>query len=333
MTQMVPLTLAVHDYDHVRDLASGAVGVEGVDADAACTIRSRRSSSASPAFANGTSRSCRSRSTARCAPPATTRWSRSPCSPRAPSATRRSSSAPTVPSIDPAALAGARIGVPEWTQTATVYARGVLAHEFGVALARRQLGPGRHQRAGPHGGRRGHAAARRVADADARGHAQRPAARRRDRRADRRPPADRFRARQRSDRAPVLRLPRGRGALLPPTPACSRSCTWSRCGRAPRAPSVDRDEPADRLRGGQAAQPRPARSTPTRRASRCPGARPTRSARRQLIGERLLALRHRAQPPTLESVPRADAVEQGVCARRLTAEELFVPEVQDRFTV
>jgi 4,5-dihydroxyphthalate decarboxylase len=29
---------------------------------------------------------------------------------------------------------GARIGVPEWTQTATVYARGVLAHEYGVAV-------------------------------------------------------------------------------------------------------------------------------------------------------------------------------------------------------
>src|SRR6202035_1667180 len=39
------------------------------------------------------------------------------------------------PVDDPGALAGARIGVPEWSQTATVYARGVLAHEFGVALS------------------------------------------------------------------------------------------------------------------------------------------------------------------------------------------------------
>jgi len=30
MAQRIPLTLAVHDYDHVRDLATGAVGVEGV---------------------------------------------------------------------------------------------------------------------------------------------------------------------------------------------------------------------------------------------------------------------------------------------------------------
>src|SRR3954454_6866435 len=33
---------------------------------------------------------------------------------------------------DPRALR--RVGVPEWTQTATVYARGLLEHEFGVGL-------------------------------------------------------------------------------------------------------------------------------------------------------------------------------------------------------
>ena len=35
---------------------------------------------------------------------------------------------------DPEQLRGRRIGIPEWTQTATVYARGVLAHDYGVAL-------------------------------------------------------------------------------------------------------------------------------------------------------------------------------------------------------
>lgn len=35
---------------------------------------------------------------------------------------------------EPGDLAGRRIGVPEWAQTATVYARGLLSHEFGVPL-------------------------------------------------------------------------------------------------------------------------------------------------------------------------------------------------------
>src|SRR2546421_485326 len=34
------------------------------------------------------------------------------------------------PVDDPSALAGRRIGVPEWTQTATVYARGLLQHQY-----------------------------------------------------------------------------------------------------------------------------------------------------------------------------------------------------------
>ena len=39
------------------------------------------------------------------------------------------------PVDDPSALSGARIGIPEWTQTATVYARAILEHEFGSACA------------------------------------------------------------------------------------------------------------------------------------------------------------------------------------------------------
>jgi 4,5-dihydroxyphthalate decarboxylase len=35
---------------------------------------------------------------------------------------------------EPGQLRGRRIGIPEWTQTATVYARGLLAHEYGVPL-------------------------------------------------------------------------------------------------------------------------------------------------------------------------------------------------------
>lgn len=38
------------------------------------------------------------------------------------------------PVDEPAALAGMRIGIPEWTQTATVYARALLQHQYGVDL-------------------------------------------------------------------------------------------------------------------------------------------------------------------------------------------------------
>jgi 4,5-dihydroxyphthalate decarboxylase len=38
------------------------------------------------------------------------------------------------PISEPEQLRGRRIGIPEWTQTATVYARGVLADDYGVAL-------------------------------------------------------------------------------------------------------------------------------------------------------------------------------------------------------
>lgn len=133
MAEPLPLTFAVHDYDHVRDLASGAVAVEGVSLRCLqhpveeiffrlvrfrewdiselslakyCSLRAAgdRSLIAIPAF---TSRAFRH-------------------------------SAIFVrddgPRDEPGALAGGRIGVPEWTQTATVYARGLLAHEYGVAL-------------------------------------------------------------------------------------------------------------------------------------------------------------------------------------------------------
>lgn len=130
---LVPLTVATADYDHVRDLASGAVSVEGavlnwlhfpveeiffrfthfrewdiseLSLAKYCSLRSAGDDSivAIPVF---TSRAFRH------------------------SAIFVRADGP----IDaPAELKGGRIGVPEWTQTATVYARGILEHEFGVGL-------------------------------------------------------------------------------------------------------------------------------------------------------------------------------------------------------
>src|SRR5207244_11258370 len=36
---------------------------------------------------------------------------------------------------DPAQLAGKRVGVPEWAQTAGIYARGSLMHQYGLQLS------------------------------------------------------------------------------------------------------------------------------------------------------------------------------------------------------
>jgi 4,5-dihydroxyphthalate decarboxylase len=129
----VALTMAISDYDHVRDLTDGRVRAEGVDLtwlelpveeiffrftkfrewDVSelslakyCALRSQgdRSIVGIPVF---------------------------------PSRVFRHSALfvrADGPVDDPAALRGGRIGVPEWTVTATVYGRGLLEHEYGVAL-------------------------------------------------------------------------------------------------------------------------------------------------------------------------------------------------------
>jgi 4,5-dihydroxyphthalate decarboxylase len=131
--QLLPLTLGVNDYDHVRDVVSGAVPVEGValtclqfgveeiffrfthfrEWDVSelslakyCSLRAAGDDSlvAIPVFISRAFRH---------------------------SAIFVRDDGP----VDrPEALAGRRIGIPEWTQTATVYARGLLAHDHGVAL-------------------------------------------------------------------------------------------------------------------------------------------------------------------------------------------------------
>ena len=56
------------------------------------------------------------------------------CFHRASSATRRSIVRTRQPAHPARELAGKRIGVPEWAQTAAMYSRGLLAHEYGVDL-------------------------------------------------------------------------------------------------------------------------------------------------------------------------------------------------------
>jgi 4,5-dihydroxyphthalate decarboxylase len=129
----VRLTMALSDYDHVRDLVSGRVPVAGVDLTCLtfeveeiffrftrhrewevselslakyCALRGRDDDSvvAIPVF---------------------------------PSRSFRHAALyvrPDGPVDDPGALRGGRIGIPEWTITAVVWGRGVLAEEHGVAL-------------------------------------------------------------------------------------------------------------------------------------------------------------------------------------------------------
>jgi 4,5-dihydroxyphthalate decarboxylase len=127
------LTVAISDYDHVRDFASGAVRADGIDTNfltlsieeiffrftkfrewdvsemsmgkyVALRSQDDRSLSAIPVF---------------------------------PSRVFRHSSIYVRrdgPVSVPADLKGRRIGLPEWAQTAAVYSRGALMHQYGLAL-------------------------------------------------------------------------------------------------------------------------------------------------------------------------------------------------------
>src|SRR5688500_12432905 len=133
LVSRIPLTLAISHYDHVTDLVTGRVPVEGVeltclnlqieeiffrqfnyrDFDVSevsmgkyCSLVSQGDSPlvAIPVF---------------------------------PSRVARHSSIyirRDGPVKAPADLAGKRIGIPEWAQTASVYSRGLLAHQYGIDL-------------------------------------------------------------------------------------------------------------------------------------------------------------------------------------------------------
>lgn len=129
----VRLTLAINDSDHVRDLLSGAVPVDGVDLT--CLIFepeeiffrfSRYREWEISEMSMGKYATLRARGDESII-----------AIPVFPSRSFRHSAIyirPDGPVDDPRALAGARIGIPEWSVTATVYARALLAHEYGVAL-------------------------------------------------------------------------------------------------------------------------------------------------------------------------------------------------------
>ncbi|HWI22419.1 MAG TPA: hypothetical protein VNT22_07375 [Baekduia sp.] len=129
----IHLTLGINDSDHVRDLVSGRVQVDGIDLT--CLLmeveeiffrftRNHEWDVSELSFG----KYCAMRAAGDDSLIAI---------PVFPSRSFRHSAIyvrPDGPVNDPTALAGARIGFPEWTVTATVYARALLQHEYGLDL-------------------------------------------------------------------------------------------------------------------------------------------------------------------------------------------------------
>lgn len=129
----VRLTLAINDSDQVRDVLSGVVPVDGVD----LTPLILEAEEIFYRFSRGREWEITELSMGKY----TTLRARGDESviaiPVFPSRMFRHSAIyirADGPRDAPAALAGKRIGLPEWSVTATVYARALLAHEYGVRL-------------------------------------------------------------------------------------------------------------------------------------------------------------------------------------------------------
>ncbi|MFZ0042428.1 MAG: hypothetical protein WAK93_14040, partial [Solirubrobacteraceae bacterium] len=127
------LTLALSDSDHVRDLVTGAVGVEGIDLTCLTYeveeiffrfTRYREWDVGELSMGKFSALRAAGDTSIVGIPVFTSRAFRhSALYVRADG-----------PRDDPRALAGGRIGIPEWTVTATVYGRDLLAKEYDVAL-------------------------------------------------------------------------------------------------------------------------------------------------------------------------------------------------------
>jgi 4,5-dihydroxyphthalate decarboxylase len=130
----LPLTLAISEYDHMRDLVSGRVKPEGIDLTALVlpieeifyrfTVYREWDVSE---MAMGKYVSLRSQGDTSLT-----------AIPVFPSRMFRHSSIyvrSDGPVKTPADLKGRRVGVPEWAQTAAIYTRGLLVHQYGLALA------------------------------------------------------------------------------------------------------------------------------------------------------------------------------------------------------
>jgi 4,5-dihydroxyphthalate decarboxylase len=129
----VPVTMAVSDYDHVRDLASGKVTVEGADLVVLVLsveeifhrfLTYREWDVSELSFAKYVAMRSQDDPSLTGIPVFPSRVCRH-------SAIYVSRGGKV---RDPGDLSGRRVGVPEWSQTAGVYVRGMLGDEYGLAI-------------------------------------------------------------------------------------------------------------------------------------------------------------------------------------------------------
>jgi len=128
------LTLAISEYDHVRDLCSGAVAVDGVDLTHLSLsveevffrfIKFREWDISEMALGKYVSLLSQDDHSLVAIPVFPSRVFR-----HSAVYVRRESEL-----TDPTQLTGKRVGVPEWAQTAGIYARGFLTHQYGLRLS------------------------------------------------------------------------------------------------------------------------------------------------------------------------------------------------------
>jgi 4,5-dihydroxyphthalate decarboxylase len=130
----LPLTLAISEYDHVRDLVSGRVKPEGIELRALVlpieeifyrfTLH-REWDVSEMAMGKYVSLLSQGDTSLTAIPVFPSRMFRHS------SIYVRSDG----PVKTPADLRGRRVGIPEWAQTAAIYSRGLLVHQYGLALA------------------------------------------------------------------------------------------------------------------------------------------------------------------------------------------------------
>lgn len=128
----LPLTLAISDYEHVRDLTTGRVVPEGIRLNCLSHpieeiffrfIHHREWDVTELSFAKYLAMRSAGDTTITALPVFPSRVCR-----HSSVFVRRGGI------TKPSELAGARIGLPEWTQTAAIYSRALLTHEWGIPL-------------------------------------------------------------------------------------------------------------------------------------------------------------------------------------------------------